>query len=154
MSHSMPEPTGSAASGSSAPAEPSVGDLVKAMSADLSRLVRNEMQLAQTEISAKAKQAGKGVGALGGAGVLALYGLAVLIALLVSAALAVLYRVAPDRDAPKMRWVSVGAVVATVLWLLASAGFSLYVANFGSYAKTYGAFAGILWWLMWCWFPA
>ena len=75
----------------------------------------------------------------------------VLIAVLVAAALAVLYRVAPDRDAPKMRWVSVGAVVATVLWLLASAGFSLYVANFSSYAKTYGALAGIVVMLMWLW---
>jgi len=75
----------------------------------------------------------------------------VLIAALVSAALAVLYRVAPDRDAPKMRWVSVGAAVATVLWLVASVGFSLYVANFSSYAKTYGAIAGIVVMLMWLW---
>ena len=50
------------------------------MTADLSRLVHNEVQLAQTEISAKLKQAGVGVGAFGGAGVLALYGLGVLIA--------------------------------------------------------------------------
>src|ERR671917_2360194 len=75
----------------------------------------------------------------------------VLLAVLVSAALAVLYRVAPDRDAPKMRWVSVGAVAATVLWLLASAGFSIYVANFGNYAKTYGALAGIIVMLFWLW---
>ena len=80
MSHSMTEPSGSSAPGSPAPADASVGDLVKAMSADLSRLVRDEIQLAQTEISAKAKQAGVGVGAFGGAGVLALYGIAVLIA--------------------------------------------------------------------------
>jgi putative superfamily III holin-X len=80
MSHSMTEPSGSAAPGSPAPADASVGDLIKAMSADLSRLVRDEIQLAQTEMSAKAKQAGVGVGAFGGAGVLALYGLAVLIA--------------------------------------------------------------------------
>ncbi len=78
----------------------------------------------------------------------------VLVAVLVAVALAVLFRVAPDRDAPKMRWVSVGAVVATVLWLLASAGFSLYVANFGSYAKTYGAIAGIVVVLMWLWITA
>ena len=50
----------------------------------------------------------------------------VLVAAVVSVALAVLYRVAPDRDAPKMRWVSVGAVVATVLWLIASIGFSFF----------------------------
>ena len=79
MSHSMTEPTGATA-GSAAPADASVGDLIKAMSADLSRLVRDEMQLAQTEISAKVKQAGVGVGAFGGAGVLAFYGGAALIA--------------------------------------------------------------------------
>lgn len=75
----------------------------------------------------------------------------VLIAVLVTAALAVLYRVAPDRDAPKMRWVSVGAGAATVLWLVASVGFSIYVANFGNYAKTYGAIAGIIVMLFWLW---
>jgi membrane protein len=78
----------------------------------------------------------------------------VLLAVLVAAALAVLYRIAPDRDAPKMRWVSVGAVAATVLWLLASAGFSIYVANFGNYAKTYGAIAGIVVMLFWLWITA
>lgn len=75
----------------------------------------------------------------------------VLTAVVVSVVLAILYRVAPDRDAPKMRWVSVGAAVATVLWLLASVGFSVYVANFSSYAKTYGALAGIVILLLWLW---
>ena len=62
------------------PADASLGDLVRNMSADLSRLVRNEIQLAQAEITEKLKHAGAGVGAFGGAGVLALYGVAVLIA--------------------------------------------------------------------------
>ena len=75
----------------------------------------------------------------------------VLLVALVTAALAVLYRVAPDRDAPKMRWVSVGAALATVLWLLASIGFSVYVSTFGNYAKTYGVFAGIIVLLFWLW---
>jgi membrane protein len=75
----------------------------------------------------------------------------VLIAVLIMVALAVLYRVAPDRDSPKMRWASPGAIVATVLWLLVSAGFSLYVTFFASYAKTYGALAGIVVLLMWLW---
>jgi membrane protein len=75
----------------------------------------------------------------------------VLVAVLVTAALAVLYRIAPDRDAPKMRWVSVGAALATVLWLLASIGFSIYVSTFGNYAKTYGVFAGIIVLLFWLW---
>lgn len=75
----------------------------------------------------------------------------VLVAVLVTGALAVLYRMAPDRDSPKMRWVSAGAAAATVLWLLASLGFSIYVANFGNYAKTYGAIAGIVVMLLWLW---
>jgi membrane protein len=66
-------------------------------------------------------------------------------------ALAVLYRVAPDRDDPEFKWVSIGAVVATVLWLIASLGFSLYVDNFGSYNKTYGALAGVVVLLLWLW---
>jgi membrane protein len=66
-------------------------------------------------------------------------------------ALAVLYRVAPDRDAPKLRWVSVGAVTATVLWVVASLGFSLYVAKFSSYGKTYGSLAGVVVLLLWLW---
>ena len=74
----------------------------------------------------------------------------VLIALIM-VALAVLYRVAPDRDAPKLRWVSVGAVAATLLWLLASVGFSVYVSTFGNYAKTYGVLAGIVVLLLWLW---
>lgn len=69
----------------------------------------------------------------------------------VTAALAVVYRWAPSRDAPKFRWVSVGALAATVLWLLVSIGFSVYVANFGKYAKTYGALAGVVVLLMWLW---
>jgi len=73
---------------------------------------------------------------------------------LIMAVLAVLYRVAPDRDAPKMKWVSVGAVVATVIWLLVSIGFSFYTATFGNYAKTYGAFAGIVVLLFWLWLSA
>ncbi len=78
----------------------------------------------------------------------------VLIVAVIAVALAVLYRVAPDRDAPKLRWVSVGAAVATLLWLLASVGFSVYVSQFGSYAKTYGALAGIVVLLFWLWITA
>ena len=76
------------------------------------------------------------------------------LAIAVSVALAVLYRFAPDRDAPRFAWVSVGATVATVLWLLASLGFSLYVDNFGSYGKTYGALAGVAVLMLWLWITA
>ena len=54
-------------------------------------------------------------------------------------ALAVLYRYAPDRDEPRRRWVSPGAVFAVVVWVIASVGFSVYTANFGRYNETYGA---------------
>ncbi len=74
----------------------------------------------------------------------------VLLAVLMGA-LAVLYRLAPDRDDPKIRWVSVGAVVAVVVWAVASIVFSIYVNNFGSYGKTYGALAGIVILLTWLW---
>ncbi|WP_448640079.1 YihY/virulence factor BrkB family protein [Geodermatophilus sp. URMC 63] len=63
--------------------------------------------------------------------------------------LAVLYRVAPDRDAPQLKWVSLGAVVVTVIWALVSLGFSFYVNNFGSYDKTYGAIAGVIILMLW-----
>ena len=66
-------------------------------------------------------------------------------------ALAVLYRWAPDRDGAQFRWVSMGAVTSTVLWLIASLGFSLYVDNFGSYGETYGALAGVVVLLLWLW---
>lgn len=77
-----------------------------------------------------------------------------LIVVVIAVALAVLYRVAPDRDAPKLRWVSVGAAIATLLWILASVGFSVYVSQFGSYAKTYGAIAGIVVLLLWLFITA
>jgi membrane protein len=68
-----------------------------------------------------------------------------------AAALAVIYRVGPSRDAPRMRWASVGAAVATVLWIIVSIGFSIYVNNFSSYGKTYGSLAGVVVLLMWIW---
>ena len=73
----------------------------------------------------------------------------VLLLAVFSGALAVLYRVAPDRDAPRFSWVSLGAVVVTVVWAIVSVGFSLYVDNFGSYDKTYGAIAGVIVLMLW-----
>jgi len=78
----------------------------------------------------------------------------VLVLALVMGALAIVYRVAPDRDAPKMRWASLGAIVATVLWAIASVGLSLYINNFGKYGKTYGALAGVVVLMMWLYWSA
>jgi membrane protein len=78
----------------------------------------------------------------------------VLLVLLVVVGLAVLYRVAPDRDAPRFRWVTLGSVAATVLWVVGSVVFSLYVDNFGSYNKTYGALAGVIVLMLWMYLSA
>ncbi len=69
-------------------------------------------------------------------------------------ALAMLYRIGPDRDAPKMRWATPGAIIATVLWVIASIAFSLYVNNFSSYDKTYGTLGGVMVLLLWFWITA
>ena len=66
-------------------------------------------------------------------------------------ALAIVYRYAPDRDNPKFRWVGLGSIVATLMWVIGSLAFSLYVSNFGSYGKTYGALAGVVVLLLWLW---
>jgi len=73
----------------------------------------------------------------------------VLLVALVVAALAVTYRIAPDRDQPRFSWVTTGSLVATVLWIIGSIAFSLYVNNFGSYNKTYGAIAGVVVLMLW-----
>jgi membrane protein len=72
-----------------------------------------------------------------------------LLALVVIFGLSVLYRYAPDRHHARWRWVSWGAVAATVLWLMGSALFSVYVANFGSYNETYGSIGAVVVLLLW-----
>jgi membrane protein len=69
-------------------------------------------------------------------------------------ALAVLYRLGPSRDASQWTWVSWGAVIATVLWLITSILFSVYVSNFGSYNKTYGSLGAVVVFLMWLYLSA
>jgi YihY family inner membrane protein len=67
----------------------------------------------------------------------------------VAGSLAILYRIAPDRDAPRFRWVSLGSIVVTLAWAVVSLGFTVYVNNFGSYNKTYGAIAGVIVLMLW-----
>jgi membrane protein len=66
-------------------------------------------------------------------------------------AVAILYYAAPNVKQPKFRWMSVGAVFAILTWIVASLLFGVYVANFGSYNKTYGALAGVIVFLLWLW---
>src|SRR3954454_25385756 len=63
----------------------------------------------------------------------------------------VLYHFSPNVKMPSFKWISLGAVVAVVLWIIASALFALYVANFGSYNKTYGTLGGLIALLVWVW---
>ncbi|ACU75484.1 ribonuclease BN [Catenulispora acidiphila DSM 44928] len=70
---------------------------------------------------------------------------------LVAFMIALLYWAAPNVRDRGFRWVSPGSLLAVVLWLILSAGFALYVANFASYNKTYGTVAGVIVFLVWLW---
>jgi len=65
--------------------------------------------------------------------------------------IAVLYYATPNVKQPKFRWMSVGALVALVVWVVASVGFAFYAANFSSYDETYGAIGGVIVFLLWVW---
>src|SRR5215217_7213776 len=73
------------------------------------------------------------------------------IALIVSLMFAFLYYIGPNVKQPGFKWVSPGGVVAVILWVIASAAFAFYVANFGSYSKTYGSMAAVIIFLIWLW---
>jgi membrane protein len=72
-----------------------------------------------------------------------------ILALMLLAGLSVVYRHGPDREDPRWRWVSPGALVAVALWLVGSALMSVYVDNFGSYNETYGALGAVAVLLLW-----
>lgn len=82
------------------------------------------------------------------------YGRWPVLALLMILGLAIVYRYGPSRENARWRWTTPGSVVATVLWLIASILFSIYVQNFGSYTETYGALGGVIILLMWFWISA
>ncbi len=71
--------------------------------------------------------------------------------LIVSFMFSILYWAAPNVKHPGFRWLSPGGIFAVVVWLIASALFALYVANFSSYNKTYGALGGVVIFLVWLW---
>jgi len=77
-----------------------------------------------------------------------------LIAAVVIFGLSTLYRFGPDRRGARWRWLSWGSVGATVLWAAGSAGFSFYVARFGSYNETYGSMGAVIILLMWFYITA
>lgn len=73
------------------------------------------------------------------------------LAVIVMMVVAMLYYATPNVKQPKFRWMSVGAFVAILIWVIASVGFSFYVANFSSYSKTYGSLAGVIIGLLFLW---
>lgn len=68
---------------------------------------------------------------------------------LMSLLFSLLYSFAPNRASSRWRWASPGSVVGTAIWALISVGFSLYTSSFGSYDRTYGAFAGVAILIFW-----
>jgi membrane protein len=71
--------------------------------------------------------------------------------LVISFMFAILYWASPNVKQPGFRWLSPGGVFAVLIWVIASAAFAFYVANFSSYNKTYGAMAGVIIFLIWLW---
>ncbi len=71
--------------------------------------------------------------------------------ILIVIAVAVLYYATPNVKQPTFRWISTGAALAIVTWIVASALFGFYVANFSSYNATYGSLAGVVVFLLWLW---
>jgi membrane protein len=77
-----------------------------------------------------------------------------LVIVVLLAGLAVMYRYGPNRDEPQWRWVSPGAITAAVMWIIGSIAFTIYVANFSSYDKTYGTLGGAVVLLTWLYLSA
>ncbi|MDP9863770.1 MULTISPECIES: YihY/virulence factor BrkB family protein [Streptosporangium] len=98
-----------------------------------------------------AAQAGKVLGI--GETALTIWGIAKwpILVVIVALVLALLYWAAPNVEHPGFRWITPGSMIAVVVWIAASAAFGFYVANFGSYSKTYAALAGVVVFLIWLW---
>ncbi|MFI1532868.1 YihY/virulence factor BrkB family protein [Streptomyces anandii] len=98
-----------------------------------------------------ARQAGTALG-MGDAGLTA-WSIAKwpVLVVLVTMMIALLYWATPNAKVRGFRWITPGSVLALLIWLAASAGFAFYVANFGSYNKTYGTLAGVIVFLVWLW---
>jgi membrane protein len=72
----------------------------------------------------------------------------------VAVGLSCIYRFGPSRRAPRWRWITWGSALATVLWLAASALFSWYAANFGTFNQTYGSLGAAIGFMTWLWISA
>ncbi len=73
------------------------------------------------------------------------------LAALAALVVAILYYATPNVKQPKFRWISIGAALAIITWIVASALFGLYISQFSNYNKTYGSLAGVIIFLLWLW---
>jgi membrane protein len=98
-----------------------------------------------------AEQVGKVIGL--GDTFLTVWGIAKwpVLVLLVSFMISLLYWLAPNVRQPGFPWVTPGGLLAVLLWIVVSLAFAFYVANFGSYNKTYGSLGGVIVFLVWLW---
>ncbi len=78
----------------------------------------------------------------------------VLLGIILVLTLSMVYKFAPNRRSPKLRWVSWGALLGSLLWLAGSMLFSWYVSNFGSYDDLYGSFAAVAILMLWLFLTA
>ncbi|MBZ9657300.1 YihY/virulence factor BrkB family protein [Phyllobacterium lublinensis] len=74
-----------------------------------------------------------------------------LMAIIVALAISLIYRFGPDREYAKWRWLSIGAVLSALVWIIASAGFTFYLSNFADYNATYGTLGAVVGLMMWTW---
>jgi membrane protein len=74
--------------------------------------------------------------------------------LILTFALAVIYRYGPNRETPRWRWITWGSAIAALLWLAVSALFSWYAANFGNFNETYGSLGAVIGFMTWLWILA
>lgn len=73
----------------------------------------------------------------------------IVLAIIVTLFLCVIYQFAPTRKRPHIKWVLTGAIFSTVVWLLASWGFSFYVSNYGNYGEVYGSISAVVVLMLW-----
>jgi len=74
--------------------------------------------------------------------------------LVLTFALAIIYRYGPSREAPRWRWITWGSAIAALLWLAVSGAFSWYAANFGRFNETYGSLGAVIGFMTWLWISA
>ena len=74
--------------------------------------------------------------------------------LVLTFALAIIYRYGPSREAPRWRWITWGSAIAALFWLIVSGGFSWYATNFGNFNATYGSLGAVVGFMTWLWISA